>query len=39
MKSTLMQKGFLKISSDAGGAAKNKEEKSVQFHADENRIL
>lgn len=31
MKSTLRQKGFLKISSEAGGVAKNKEEKSVHF--------
>lgn len=31
MKSTLRQKGFLKISNEAGGVAKNKEEKSVHF--------
>lgn len=40
MKSTLRQKRVLKISSKAGDVAKKKkEEKSVQFHADEKRIL
>lgn len=38
-KSTLTQKGFLKISSKAGGVAKKKGRKKCAVSCDEKRIL
>lgn len=35
----LGRRGFLRLGGKSGGLAKKKKEKSVQFHADEERII